>query len=208
MFIDPHSRALSRHVSFTSQVANPDPTPFHCCCCIDFRFVLHAAGRAGEEWPWWQVSTMVRLYYDMAVFAVALSYTFHGGTAQYESCTNGTIADIGNGRCDAALNVASCGYDGGDCCPCTCSDGPDHSCSDNNFDCVYPDCDAPAAMSEETTCEESRVGDGLCDRGNNYVGCSWDGGDVSRTRLELRLVLLTIQAIVGALSGCSKRFKM
>ena len=34
--------------------------------------------------------------------------------AQYDSCTTGTVANIGNGQCDAELNVPSCGYDGGD----------------------------------------------------------------------------------------------
>lgn len=28
----------------------------------------------------------------------------------------------------------------GDCCPCTCVDGAIHSCSDSQFDCLYPDC--------------------------------------------------------------------
>ncbi len=197
--------------------ANPDPTRFRCCCCIDFRFVSHAAGREDEEWPWQQISKMVRHSCGMAVFAVGVSYSFHGGTTvQYESCTNRTVADIVNGRCDAALNVASCGFDGGDCCPCTCSNAPDHSCSDNNFDCVYPDCDGPTITmfgdqtptSGETTCKESRVGDGLCDFSNIHVGCSWDGGDGSLTWLELRLILLTIHVIVGALSGCLRRWKM
>eukprot|EP00903_Cladosiphon_okamuranus_P006392 g6257.t1 len=32
---------------------------------------------------------------------------------QYDSC-NGTVADIGNGHCDAALNTPFCGWDGGD----------------------------------------------------------------------------------------------
>ena len=34
--------------------------------------------------------------------------------AQYDSCTTGAVANIGNGQCDAELNVPSCGYDGGD----------------------------------------------------------------------------------------------
>ena len=100
--------------------------------------------------------------------------------AQYDSCTNGTVADIGNGRCDTALNSPACGFDGGDCCSCTCSDGPVYSCHDSDLDCVYPECGDPmAAASEEPTCEESWVGDGYCDADNNHLGCSWDGGDVS-----------------------------
>ncbi len=127
---------------------------------------------------------MIR-YGSAAVVAVALGCRCQGGAAQYESCTNGTVADIGNGRCDAALNVPACGFDGGDCCPCTCSDGPTYSCSDNDFDCIYPGCGDPTAVtSKETTCVESWIGNGFCDTyDNNNIECSWDGGDVSATLL-------------------------
>ena len=81
-------------------------------------------------------------------FVLTFLSWFRGAAARYDSCTTGTITDIGNGRCDAALNVPSCGFDGGDCCPCTCSDGPDHSCSDNTFDCEYLDCDASGISSD------------------------------------------------------------
>lgn len=114
-----------------------------------------------------------------AVFAYSL-LRLRGAVTQFDSCTNGTIADIGNGRCDTALNVPSCGFDGGDCCSCTCSDGPTHSCPDSDFDCVYPDCGDPSAdTSKETTCNEDWLGDAYCDADNNHLGCSWDGGDVS-----------------------------
>lgn len=39
---------------------------------------------------------------------------FFGVNAQYGRCVNGTIADIGNARCDIANNNPECGYDGGD----------------------------------------------------------------------------------------------
>ena len=130
-------------------------------------------------------------YGRIAFVALALTCCLRDGAAQYGSCTNGTVADIGNGRCDPALNVASCGYDGGDCCPCTCSDGPDHSCSDSNFDCLYPGCDDPPATSKETSCIEEYIGDGWCDLDNNNIGCSWDGGDVSIVCFELRAILFS-----------------
>ena len=134
--------------------------------------------------------------------ALAVGCWFYGGTAQYDSCTNGTVADIGNGRCDAALKVPSCGYDGGDCCPCTCSDGPDHSCSDSDFDCLHPGCDDPPPASEETICDEHWIGDGSCDETNNNVACSWDGGDVSIFLLGLDWMVRTV---VGMLLGYPKR---
>ena len=114
---------------------------------------------------------------------VAVALLLHGlsvGDSQYDSCTNGTVSDIGNGRCDAELNVPSCGFDGGDCCPCTCVDGPAHTCSNSEFDCVYPDCGGDAATtSEESTCREDWKSDGWCDRVNNGPECDYDGGDVS-----------------------------
>ena len=116
---------------------------------------------------------------SFAVIAVLAGCRFRCGAAQYDNCTNGTVADIGNGRCDPALNIPSCGYDGGDCCPCTCSDGPTYSCTVDDLDCLYPGCDDPSAVPEETSCEDDLIGDGWCDSSNNNIGCSWDGGDVS-----------------------------
>ena len=131
-------------------------------------------------------------YSGIAALAVAISRSFHGGVAQYDSCINGTVTDIGNGRCDAALNVPSCGFDGGDCCPCTCFDGPSYSCSDSDIDCIYPGCDDPPVTSEGTSCIYNfYVGDGRCDAGNNHIGCSWDGGDVSVSLQTVRLIFCT-----------------
>jgi len=47
-------------------------------------------------------------------FAVAFVCYVRGAAVGYDSCNNGTVIDIGNGRCDAALNTAVCGFDGGD----------------------------------------------------------------------------------------------
>lgn len=49
------------------------------------------------------------------IFAVAFGCYVRGAGAEYDSCNNGTaVVDIGNGRCDGALNTAVCGFDGGD----------------------------------------------------------------------------------------------
>ncbi|CAN0528891.1 unnamed protein product, partial [Scytosiphon promiscuus] len=98
----------------------------------------------------------------------------------YDSCTNGTVTDIGNGLCDAANNNPSCGYDGGDCCPCTCADSPAHACTDSEFDCIFPECDDPTAASSEDlspACIEGLIGDGFCNSENNNASCDYDGGD-------------------------------
>ncbi|CAM9801872.1 unnamed protein product, partial [Ectocarpus sp. 8 AP-2014] len=60
------------------------------------------------------------------------------------SGTSSTTCDSGyyaffqaNGYCDNALNNAECGYDGGDCCECTCVDAS-YSCGNFGFACIDP----------------------------------------------------------------------
>lgn len=50
--------------------------------------------------------------------AVAWLSYIHCSAAQYEGCTNGTIAGIGDGQCNAENNNPSCGFDGGDVSRC------------------------------------------------------------------------------------------
>ncbi|CAN0454797.1 unnamed protein product, partial [Hapterophycus canaliculatus] len=57
------------------------------------------------------------------------------GYPGYESC-NGYRADIGDGHCDDYNNNAECGYDGGDCCECSCQTG-EYLCL-RHFDCLDP----------------------------------------------------------------------
>eukprot|EP00752_Nemacystus_decipiens_P009914 g8846.t1 len=119
---------------------------------------------------------MVRLK-TIAVLVAAFGRSLLGGDSQYDNCTKGTVADIGNGRCDTELNVPSCGYDGGDCCSCSCVDSPSNSCSDNSFDCIFPDCGGAATSSEGSTCVEGWKSDGYCDPENHGPECDYDGGD-------------------------------
>ena len=48
-------------------------------------------------------------------------------------CLGGTGGDGGNwiadGMCDMTCNIPECGYDGGDCCPDTCTDAG-NTCGD------------------------------------------------------------------------------
>ncbi|CBJ48857.1 hypothetical protein Esi_0049_0119 [Ectocarpus siliculosus] len=120
---------------------------------------------------------MVRRRSSISSVAVLLSLLL-GAAAQYDSCVNGTIDDIGNGRCDAENNSPSCGFDGGDCCSCTCTDTVLYSCADNEFDCLYPLCGDDSAASEEEACVEDWQSDGFCDDVNNNYSCGYDGGDV------------------------------
>jgi hypothetical protein len=96
-----------------------------------------------------------------------------GGTTN-PSCNVARPEWVGDGYCDGgSYNVASCGYDGGDCCPATCTPG-DYACGANGYQCLDPNgagvCTAP---------RQSWVGDGYCDRNPDYnnAQCGWDGGD-------------------------------
>ncbi|CAM9431050.1 unnamed protein product, partial [Hapterophycus canaliculatus] len=60
---------------------------------------------------------------------------------------------IGNGFCDPENNIEECGYDGGDCCSCTCESlgvwDDDYACSaDVGFDCKD---EAAPCFGEEST---------------------------------------------------------
>ncbi|CAM9609274.1 unnamed protein product [Ectocarpus fasciculatus] len=51
------------------------------------------------------------------------------------------VLQIGDGQCDNYNNKMECGYDGGDCCSCTCQPSllfPKESCSAMRFDCQDP----------------------------------------------------------------------
>ncbi|CAM9899020.1 unnamed protein product, partial [Ectocarpus fasciculatus] len=77
--------------------------------------------------------------------------------------------DIRDGRCDRGNNNEACGYDGGDCCECTCENEHDEkwrciifSCIDPNAACVNDD-DVTVDMFEN--CPKF-IGDGWCDEEN------------------------------------------
>ena len=63
---------------------------------------------------------------------------------KYENCT-GVIEWIADGNCDWENNDEACGFDGGDCCECTCgNDQADFTCDYVGFDCMDPN--APSAL--------------------------------------------------------------
>ena len=68
----------------------------------------------------------------------AACYNPTAATVQ-SSCINGNIDDIEDGWCDEKNNNKECLYDGGDCCMCTCTNGPYSYCGSNGFWCVDPD---------------------------------------------------------------------
>lgn len=80
-------------------------------------------------------------------FALALLWV--EVAANRQQCP-GTKASLGDGRCDRENNKAECGYDGGDCCRCTCVDGHDFACGSSGFDCRDP-----GALDELYGCGEA-----------------------------------------------------
>lgn len=101
--------------------------------------------------------------------------------AVYPDCAAGSVSLIGDGSCDSSTNNADCGYDGGDCCPCTCVDSQ-YTCGTNEYDCLDPvsDCATPSPISglySDCDGSVSLIGDGGCDSFTNNADCGYDGGD-------------------------------
>lgn len=94
---------------------------------------------------------------------------------EYSECRTGLPRFLSDGDCDPSTNTMECSFDGGDCCPCTCVDGPTYTCGHTGFDCLDPD--ASCTDDEDSSCVEWEKGDSFCDEYNNKEHCSWDGGD-------------------------------
>ena len=76
-----------------------------------------------------------------------------------EECPD-TIIDhwLGDGYCDGfPYNTAACGWDGGDCCECTCTDGAIYMCGFSQpYNCQDPDAGFPPLCEPPTqSCEMS-----------------------------------------------------
>lgn len=102
------------------------------------------------------------------------------------SCT-GDSSDVGNGYCDPENNNEACGWDGGDCCECTCKgNGKEGECG-NEFFCKEPDsgCTDPL-VDEYSSCTGDLwyFGKGICDSVNNNEVYGWDGGDCCECTCE------------------------
>ncbi|CAN0381637.1 unnamed protein product, partial [Scytosiphon promiscuus] len=97
--------------------------------------------------------------------------------SQHTSCSE-DLSWLSDGFCDSATNNPDCGYDGGDCCECTCVDGPWFSCSSIGFNCLDPACpDEDASPYPNCTGHFNWLNDGWCDPETNNRACGYDGGD-------------------------------
>ncbi|CAM9719167.1 unnamed protein product [Pylaiella littoralis] len=104
----------------------------------------------------------------------------------------GSTTLIGDGYCDGSrgLNVAECGFDGGDCCACECQDG-NYTCGAGGFKCIDPKATTVCPESSfdfsyffndddaypDCTGITSWIGDGYCDDVLNNEDCGYDDGD-------------------------------
>ena len=90
------------------------------------------------------------------------------------------MPSIGNSNCDPGNNNEACGWDGEDCCECTCVSNPEQDSSCVVFSCMDPNsgCAEPGLL-EYTNCtgDVSCINDGWCDYENNNEACGWDGKD-------------------------------
>ena len=65
-------------------------------------------------------------------------YYYYGPHPDYPDC-GGSSSNIGSGYCSSSINNVECGWDGGDCCECTCGESTTGSgCSSSDFDCKDP----------------------------------------------------------------------
>lgn len=115
----------------------------------------------------------------------------------YRNC-DGAVGDIGDGFCDKSNDNVECGWDGGDCCRCTCNELAEYTCGENGFTCTDPDAPIDCAANspsrsllEANSTLYSKCGgfvewirDGFCDGGNNNDECGWDEGDCCRCTCE------------------------
>ncbi|CAM9785170.1 unnamed protein product, partial [Ectocarpus fasciculatus] len=113
------------------------------------------------------------------VAAVCISACRGDVSTNEERCKCTFFAD---GVCDKFHNNAECGYDGGDCCSCTCVDGGEFKCGDYGFACIDPsaecvDDDGITAILVENCGFPGAIGNGICDNDNNKEECGYDGGD-------------------------------
>lgn len=102
----------------------------------------------------------------------------------YPACclTSSQLAkNVGDGVCDDmipnnGLNVETCGWDGGDCCPWTC-DASTNLCGYVGYNCMDPNYTQCEAKVGSTATSILFVGDGYCDPLLNIPECQYDGND-------------------------------
>ncbi|CBJ27568.1 hypothetical protein Esi_0075_0042 [Ectocarpus siliculosus] len=84
------------------------------------------------------------------------------------------------------------GYDGGDCCECTCVSEGEYECGAGGYACIDPaaECvnDDDVTFQIASTCVADMIGDAYCDEPNNVEECGYDGGDCCPCTCEVRKI--------------------
>lgn len=106
---------------------------------------------------------------------------------KYADCSSvgGIPRYAGDGDCDSYNNNEACGYDGGDCCFCTCENIEQKKCGDSGYYCLDPDASDDCrnvTTGDYPECNNvggkpALIGDGDCDPANSNEECMYDGGD-------------------------------
>ena len=79
------------------------------------------------------------------------SYYVNGTHPDYPDCDAPLLSYIADGFCDGLYNNALCGWDGGDCCECTCLGTGYYDCGSAGYNCR--DIDAPLVIADCNTTE-------------------------------------------------------
>lgn len=100
----------------------------------------------------------------------------------YPGCT-GDLRSIGDGICHPGNNNEGCGWDGGDCCLCTCTHYLLDFCSTLN--CLDPSATPDNECYPGCQGDIQLIGNGNCDDiANNNAACGYDGGDCCECTCE------------------------
>ena len=116
VWLSPDNKLIMWDASFPLPPSSCDYDGGDCCVCSCEPSPDHSCGFEGFVCE------------DPACFDPAL-------VAEFPDCTGGWLG-LGDGYCEAELNVPACGYDGGDCCVCSCNGA---ACSIGLMDCLDPD---------------------------------------------------------------------
>lgn len=102
---------------------------------------------------------------------------------------NGCIPSfVSDGDCDGLNNNEECGYDGGDCCECTCISRMDVTCGENaGYDCVDPSssCEEVELVEAGTKTSISTTANAFDERAgaaSGMSGCQLNGCEPGLTR--------------------------
>ncbi|CAN0319675.1 unnamed protein product [Ectocarpus sp. 8 AP-2014] len=120
-----------------------------------------------------------------AMLLLCMGTGVHGATTTATNTGTSSVcfdeSAVGDGDCDRDNNFAECGYDGGDCCECTCVSEGEYECGAGGYACIDPaaECvnDDDVTFQIASTCVADMIGDAYCDEPNNVEECGYDGGD-------------------------------